>query len=67
MREALEWLPEGRGGYSTRVWEVQAAQREGRTIEEWYVLPLRERTYKIASFLIPQWMSALEARYTVHR
>lgn len=67
LRKALEWLPEGRGSYSTRVWEVEAAQREGRTIEEWYTLPLKERTYKITSHLVPLWITALEARYTAQR
>lgn len=63
IREAMKWLPKGKGGYSTRVWECQTAAEHGLTLEKWYELPIEERTIKVAARLVPMWVGALDSRY----
>lgn len=46
---------------------MQAAQANGKTIEEWYELPIEERTAMVASAVVPGWMAELNARYAVAR
>ena len=63
----VELLPSGVVGHNTRVWEVQAAQVGGKSIDEWYDLPFEERNAKVASVVVPGWLSELNARYAVAR
>ena len=62
-----ELLPSGVVGFNTRVWEVQAAKAEGKTIDEWYALPFEERNNKVAADILPTWLSDLNSRYAVAR
>jgi hypothetical protein len=63
MREALDLLPSSRSKFSTRVWEIQAAAKEGKTRDEWYHLPHSERVAKVAVMVVPGWLAALDMRY----
>ena len=62
IREAVQYISGTRGKHSTRVWEIQAADRTGMSLEEWYTLPLCERAARIAANLAPEWLAALEAK-----
>lgn len=58
-REIWDLLPAGRLSHNTRAWEVQAAG--AMPLDEWYRLPLWERTYKVAAMLLPGLQAALQA------
>ena len=41
--------------------------REGKTVDEWYALPLSEREAKVAAHVVPLWLADLDARYSIPR
>lgn len=55
-------MRKGKAAHNARVWEAQAAGTQ--PLAEWYQRPLLERTLKVAAMLIPQWLSAIDMRYS---
>lgn len=53
-------LPESGMVYNMRVWEMQCANLNGKTAEEWYWMPVAERTWKVAAMIIPNVSTLLE-------
>jgi hypothetical protein len=47
--------------YNLRVWEMKCANVNGKSAEEWYWIAVQDRTWKVASMVIPSVISTLEA------
>lgn len=47
--------------YNLRVWEMQCANENGKSAEEWYWIAVQDRTWKVASMIIPIVVATLDA------
>lgn len=59
LTEVLSRKSGGKLEHDVRLWEAEAAIATGRTLEEWYKLPLIEREYIIATRLADKWIESL--------
>jgi hypothetical protein len=44
-----------------RVWEMQCCNVNGMSVQDWYRLPIKERTWKVASMMVPTVIDALKS------
>jgi len=57
----IDALPEQGASYNMRVWEMQCCNANGMSVQDWYCLPIGERTWKVASMMVPTVIDTLRS------